>query len=278
MKKLSRRKFIQLCSGTAASLGFMGSTLAAMPAAPHLPRPGSFLRFDELTMHDHRIFRGFHAFSFGTARTEIIGSNGTGKSTIAELLATHDPADNGRTNVTLRVSPEGSESVLRRHRELVHVRDDYQLRTTMLRRLSANPALSALEEAASEYILRFFPHAHVLLKRHRPLDILKGAWGGYGTSVAAAWAFLLAERDTVNYRLPLVLDDPFGSMDSELRRAFSALVSPLETQVILLTSEYQLRDSGWPGWRALDEIPRPETREMRGALRLDGSRNRYFLS
>ena len=298
MKKLSRREFIRICSGTAASLGLAGSAWATaritdvIPTPPDLPLPstGSFLRFDELTLFNHQNFQGLHDFSFAPARTEIIGPNGSGKSTIADLLASGEPTENGTSNVHVRASPQGCESLLHRYRDLIHVGSQHTLRDTILKRIHDRGTDAALQQRAIGYFRRMVRNAGTVLNRHDLSAVLQGGCTGSGGQIAAAYAFLFAERDTVNYRLPLVLDDPFGAMDSELRHAFSALVAPLETQIILLTTEDRLKASGWPGWHVLNEKPDGNIdrlpsmfghftkQELRRALHLSGSCNRYFLA
>lgn len=242
MKRLSRRKFIGLCSGAAAALSPLATALAY--SRPTL-REGERLWFEELTVRDHRIFRGLNTFRFHPERNVVIGSNGSGKTTLARLLTFSRPGGNEIPNVRLRVGPEGCEGLLRRHRDLIHV-DDHALTTGVLARLSEDGAAARLEPGAAAHFRRLVPHADHLLRRHGLVDILRGGPTGYGERAAAGFAFLLAERDAAPYRLPLVLDNPFGSMDLRLTQSLSAAVAALDTQVILLTTEHQLTNAGWP--------------------------------
>ena len=298
MKKLTRRKFIKLCSGTAASLGFSGPAIAVgqgmdptpIPPDHPLPPAGSFLRFDEIILYNHRNFRGFNSLRFEPARTEIIGPNGSGKTTIAKLLASDNPEGDEKSHVSVQVYPEGCEGVLRHYRELIHVGDDRIFRTKMLKRLTANPELSKLEERATGYFQRLIPNARTFLNDNGLFEVLREDRTESDTQVAAAFSILLAERDTVNYRLPLVLNNPFSSVDSHLRRAFTALLAPLETQIILLCTEHHMRSSGWPSSYVLDRIPglrmqdwpahipHSNTHELRRTLYFMDCCNRYILA
>jgi energy-coupling factor transporter ATP-binding protein EcfA2 len=283
MKNISRRAFIKTCSGTAFSLGLFGPTLASAyletnrsVPVDHCVRPeGDRVWIEGLDLLNYGKFKGFHSFRLSAAQNEIIGPNASGKTTIANALASLGPAPRVRMNLDAttkamgaRVEINGNPELLRCYRDLIQAGDSYLLRKTILNRLAGEHSFRSLEAKATAYFNRMIPQARNMLCRHDLDKILRLGVMGTANQSTAAYAFLFASRDALGIRLPLILDEPFSGMDLPTQHALSAILAPMETQVILLMTEYQRQSSGWISSASHLSEPRPLVSDGRpGALK-----------
>ena len=166
-----------------------------------------------------RLIHGNDVFDFKeNNRTIIVGHNGSGKTTIANILMSSDDS----------VITEGNRSLIHKYPELIFIGFEVHNGKGILSKyISSSPELK-------NKVSNIFNE--LLIKKHR--DISNNL--PLGERVILTFAFIFVLRELNAASLPLILDSPFGSLDRELRLGLMQYLNGYECQQILyLTpSEY----------------------------------------
>ena len=247
IRTLSRRKFLASCAAGAAAVGLAPTVLAAAMGAgpgPAVNANASYCRFSRLAMRDYGVFRGFNELRFTPGLNVILGSNGTGKTTVLQALANPDspPARCAHRGIpdpkmSVEVETDGNPELLHRHRDLVFLNEDsfVQIRQEVPEWLRTGDP-ERLEQDAKRIYLQWVPYRQSPLGRYTLREVL---WKGFGMGdiTLASLAYMFAARNQLGLDLPLVMERPFGMLDCRDSEYLAAHIRQLPNQVILLMSD-----------------------------------------
>ena len=201
------------------------------------------VRFEKLSLHNYGIFHGSNDFVFNRQRTLIVGAGGTGKTTIMNALDNlgtapgvkpYFGADSQETYVT--VSTYGNPELVKKYGSVIFLGGEFRSsdQEALFADVLDEQCRIAIKDEARTIFCTLLERKPWKLKAHRDLDSNMMA---VGEMVCLSFAFAFAVRKALNLDLPVVLDNPYGCLDSKLTASVSAFLGQQECQQILLLSE-----------------------------------------
>lgn len=177
-------------------------------------------------------------FEFNDKRTIIVGGNGTGKSTLVSYLSSLGCTDDSKINYS--VLTEGDRLLIHKYSNLIFINYEHGLH--MERDLLHEYVDSALN---IEYEVSLVMNELFIEKPWNvgKCNILNINTLPLGERVCLTYAYTFAIRNLINMTLPLVLDNPFGLLDIELRIGLSQYLNRDDSQQILLLNSSEYDDS-----------------------------------
>ena len=206
--------------------------------------PSNSVHFVTLHLRDYGVFLGSNELNFNRHQTLIVGIGGTGKTTIVNALAQLGPEISIKANIQAKLPDMSVEVVTKGNRDLIKIYDtiiflsfestdlswwfNQKHKFTLLN-------YESLESVRSEAKEIF----QTMLHRKSGGKDLKPSIMAAGERVCLGYAFTFAVRKVLNLDLPVVLDSPYGRIDSEKRQAVRAFLKDQPCQQILLGSELE---------------------------------------
>lgn len=179
-----------------------------------------------------------YSFEFNSKRTIIAGKNGTGKSTLVNYLSSLGGVDDSKINYS--VLTEGDRLLIHKYSNLIFI--NYEHGVDIERNLPQEYVDSGLdiENEVSSILKVLLVEKPWNMGKCNVLNMHNLALGEH---VCLSYAYIFAIRNLVNVTLPLVLDNPFGLLDRELRTGLSRYLNQDNSQQILLLTPSEYDDS-----------------------------------
>ncbi len=216
--------------------------------------PSNYVRFVKLHLRDYGIFSGSNELNFDRHRTLIIGMGGTGKTTIVNVLAALGPAKGVKANVdaenhemSVGVVTKGNRKLVNEYGSLIFLPKEIELSM-----LSQEVPLAGILNDKQRKTVRDESREilqTVLCRNTRKIELHKdlNPWTmTAGERVCFGYAYVFALRKVLNLDLPVVLDSPYGRLDSEKRHAVCSFLKEQSCQQILLGSELEFDEEDKP--------------------------------
>lgn len=212
------------------------------------------VRFVKLHLRNYGIFSGSNELNFDRHRTLIVGSCGTGKTTIVNALAQLGPAKGVKANVhvkhpemSVEVVTKGNRKLVNEYSSLIFLSEEIELsmfnQEAPFAGILNHQNLEAVRTEAREIFQTVLHRKPWKLEPHKDLITRTMATG---ERVCLGYAFAFAIRKVMNLDLPVVLDSPYGRLDSEKRQAVRAFLKDQPCQQILLGSELEFDEEDKP--------------------------------
>lgn len=177
-------------------------------------------------------------YEFNDKRTIIVGGNGTGKSTLVNYLSSLGGIDDKKINYS--VLTEGDRLLIHKYFNLIFI--NYEHGVDIERNLLQKYVDSGLdiENEVSSILQVLLVEKPWNIGKCNVLNMNNLALGEH---VCLFYTYIFAIRNLINVTLPLVLDNPFGLLDRELRTGLSRYLNQDTSQQILLLTPSEYDDS-----------------------------------
>lgn len=217
--------------------------------------PSNSVRFVKLHLRNYGIFLGSNELNFDRHRTLILGRCGTGKTTIVNALAHLGPAQGVKVHIHAKHPEMSVEVVTKGNRKLVNEYSSVIFLSCEFTELPMfnqkapftaildHQNLEAVRTEAREIFQTVLHRKPWKLEPHK--DLIPRTMAA-GERVCLGYAFAFAIRKVLNLDLPVVLDSPYGRLDSEKRQAVRAFLKDQPCQQILLGSELEFDEEDKP--------------------------------
>ena len=215
----------------------------------------NFVRFEMMRLHNYGAFLGSRDFIFDKQRTLIMGRNGTGKTTIMKALANLGPAprvkphlDSNSAEMSVIVSTRGNRELVKKYGSVIFLDGE-----SIYEMIEGTYQEAVLADVLSDQTRKAIKDEEQIIfqtiTKNKPLmigalrDRAIGAMPG-GEKVCLGYSFVFAVRKVLNLNLPVVIDNPYGCLDSELRDGLHAFLRQQKCQQILLLNEFEYIEDG----------------------------------
>lgn len=217
--------------------------------------PSNYVRFVKLHLRNYGIFLGSNEFNFDRHRTLILGRCGTGKTTIVNALAQLGLAQGVKAHIHAKHPEMSVEVVTKGNRKLVNEWNSviflsYEFTELAMFNQEAlftgilnHQYLETVRTEAREIFQTMLYRKPWKIESHKDLSPRTMA---AGERACLGYAFAFAVRKVLNLDLPVVLDSPYGRIDSEKRQAVRAFLRDQPCQQILLGSELEFDEEDKP--------------------------------
>ena len=213
------------------------------------------VRFERMRLHNYGAFLGLKDFIFDKQRTLIMGRNGTGKTTIMKALANMGPAPGVKPHIgsdspemSVIVSTRGNRELVKKYGSVIFldgeslnemIESTYQ--EAVLATVLSDQHRNAVKDEEQIIFQAITKNKPLMIGAHR--DRATGAMPA-GERVCLGYSFVFAARKVLNLNLPVVIDNPYGCLDSELRDGLRAFLRQQKCQQILLLNEFEYIEDG----------------------------------
>lgn len=213
------------------------------------------VRFVKLHLRNYGIFLGSNELNFDRHRTLILGRCGTGKTTIVNALAHLGPAQGVKAHIhakhpemSVEVVTKGNRKLVNEWRSVIFLSYEFTElpmfnQETPFTGILNHQCLEAVRTEAREIFQTVLHRKPWKLEPHK--DLITRTMSA-GERVCLGYAFAFAIRKVLNLDLPVVLDSPYGRLDSEKRQAVRAFLKDQPCQQILLGSELEFDEEDKP--------------------------------
>jgi energy-coupling factor transporter ATP-binding protein EcfA2 len=211
--------------------------------------------FVKLHIRNYGVFLDSNEINFDRHQTLILGKCGTGKTTIVNALVQLGPVKGvkGQTHakhpeMSVEVMTKGNRKLVNEYSSVIAlsfestelpVFSEEAPFTSILNREN----LEAVRTEARKIFQTMLYRKPWKIESHKDLSLFTMA---AGERVCFGYAFAFAVRKVLNLDLPVVLDSPYGRIDSEKRKAVRAFLKDQPYQQILLGSELEFDDEDKP--------------------------------
>ena len=187
----------------------------------------NYLRILKLHVIRHEKLKWAREFVFDPQRTLIAGGNGTGKTTLVNVL----------TNLDSNVETQGNREIMQRYKEVIVID-------------GTNPAIDGKElyadifnqtETNKETRINF---ESILERKLWKVEIYKDLNPdimAVGEKMCFKYARIFAIRKLLNLDLPVIIDSPYGLLDKALKEGFRDFLGKQNCQQILLATEAEFK-------------------------------------
>ncbi len=214
----------------------------------HVESLSNFVHFVKLHLNDYGVFRGANEFDFNRHRTIIVGTGGTGKSTIANALASLGPVKGTKPNSQLKSSEmaatvitEGNRNLIKEYNRLIFFDDEFLELLTFDQEAPFLDMLSHRElETVKDEACALF-HEMLSRKRNTHEDINPDIMSG-DERICLGYAYWFAVRKELNLDLPAVFDAPYARFDSNFRHGINTFLRKQSCQQIILGRESEFNE------------------------------------
>ncbi len=215
------------------------------------------VRFERMCLHNYGAFLGAKEFIFDEQRTLIIGRNGTGKTTIMKALANLGPAQGVKPHLgtnppemSVIVSTRGNRELVKKYESVIFfdgeslnemIESTYQ--EAVLADVLSDQHRNAIKDEEQIIFQAITKNKPWIIEAHRHRDQTIGGMPG-SERICLGYSFVFAVRKVLNLNLPIVIDNPYGCIDSELRDGLHAFLRQQKCQQILLLNEFEYIEDG----------------------------------
>lgn len=217
--------------------------------------PSNSVRFVKLHLRNYGIFLGSNEFNFDRHRTLIFGRCGTGKTTIVNALAQLGPTKGVKANIhaknpemSVEVVTKGNRNLVNEFSSVIFLSCEHTELPVFNQEAPFTGILNHenLEAVRTETREMFQTVMHQKPWKLEPYKDLILRTMAAGERVCLGYAFAFAIRKVLNLDLPVVMDSPYGRLDSEKRQAVRAFLKDQPCQQILLGSELEFDEEDKP--------------------------------
>lgn len=204
-----------------------------------------YVDFESLSLQNYGVFQGKNHFEFNPHRTVIVIGNGMGKTTLKNALAYLGYSPDIKPYLDSQVLPaystvvtKGERSLIEKYRDLIFFDADIYANISEITISKDYSKLERKELTKNtrlifETLLKDKPHK---IRAHQDLSFDNMATG---ERVCLSFSYWFAKRMITNIRLPIVLESPYGSLDSSTVTALDIFIKNQACQQIILLSDFQ---------------------------------------
>ena len=205
----------------------------------------NYVRFDKSTINNYGCFQGENEYTFNSRRTVISGDYGSGKTLFMNVLVNLGfvpgfTPDNKDTDV--KVSTHGDRASINKYAHVIFL--ECECMTHNLEKVYQYTMERFAEQNVIDVVLEIYnrlvtnqPHKRKSYSELTPVGMVNNT-----EQICLSFALFFATRKLLNINLPLVLDNPFGQLDSEINESIDEYLSSLDCQQILLVNNNESYD------------------------------------
>ena len=204
----------------------------------------NYVRFDKLVINNYGCFQGENEYIFNSKQTVIKGYNGSGKTMLMNVLVNLGfvPGVSDDENSSVKVFTQGDRTLINKFAHVIFLECEYM--TNNLEEVYRYTMECFEGQNIKTEVLRIYntlltnhPHKRKSYSELTPVGMVNTA-----EKVCLSYALFFAARKLLNIKLPIVLDNPFGCLDSEIIESVTVYLSSLACQQILLVKEHASPD------------------------------------
>jgi ABC-type lipoprotein export system ATPase subunit len=202
--------------------------------------------FVNIHIRNYGIFRDLNEIKFNRHQTFIFGESGAGKTTIANALSCLGPVPDVKphyskvsSDMLVDVVTNGNRDLIKKYRNVILLRNDERIindQETIFKEVVKKQYREEIKDAAKSIFQT------LISAKLRQIDIhdLNPTIMTAGEKICLEYALVFAFRKVLNLDLPIVLDSPYGLLDTELRKGVRAFLKEQSCQQIMLGTEHEL--------------------------------------
>jgi len=206
------------------------------------------VHFVKIRLIDYGIFRGANTIEFKQHQTLICGKGGTGKTTIANVLAHLGPVPGvdpyilaDPLKMSVEVETTGNRDLIKQYADIIFLGCNLGCKNNLIdnqeaifESIGSNQHREEIKDEARSIF-------HALLSE-KPWKIKIDDDLNYnimaaGEKLCLGYAFAFAARKALNLDIPFVFDSPYGMLDTWLRDGVCAFLKKQSCQQIMLGRE-----------------------------------------
>ena len=201
------------------------------------------VRIEKLSFRDYGTFSDMNELIFDSQRTLIIGEGGTGKTTIFNALVNLGPAKGIKAHMhaehpemSVDVVTNGNRALINDYRNIIFLNC---VSVHLFAESYYDQTLKNIEEETRTIFQTILEHKPHKIKMHRDLSPKLMA---FSERSCLGFAVIFAVRNKCDLDLPIVLDSPYGYLDTETRQGFAEFLKSQSCQQIVLGHEAEFME------------------------------------